>query len=60
MDRDTIKILFDLLNPLHGSLDMTVQQERDLCQAVMILESRLRDEKEHDLPAASHQSQFSQ
>ena len=83
MDHDTIKILLDLLNPLHGSLDrqtydekhranfdapddaeynvdITAQQERDLCQAVMILESRLRDEKEHDLPAASHQSQFSQ
>lgn len=66
MDRETIQILLDLLNPLHGSLDrqtyddkvkadfdtprdaeynvdITAQQERDLCQAMMILESRLRN-----------------
>jgi len=66
MDRETIQMLLDLLNPLHGSLDrqtyddkvkadfdapsdyeynvdITAQQERDLCQAVMVLESRLRD-----------------
>ena len=68
MDQETIQILLDLLNPLHGSLDrqvydekrgaefdaprdaeydvtVTVQQERDLTQAVCILESRLRDFK---------------
>lgn len=68
MDRETIQTLLDLLNPLHGSLDkqvydekvgadfdaprdaeyavnVTVGQERDLTQAVMILESRLRDLK---------------
>lgn len=67
MDKETIQILIDLLNPLHGSLDrqvtsqwtdeselepprdreynvdVTVQMERDLTQAVMILERRLRD-----------------
>ena len=66
MDEETIKILLELLNPLHGSLDrqtydeklaenfdgprdfehtvvVTSQQERDLTQAVLILERRLRD-----------------
>lgn len=66
MDKETIKTLLDLLNPLHGSfdkqtydekmkaefdvppdaeyaVDVTAQQERDLNQAVLILESRLRD-----------------
>lgn len=67
MDRETIQILLDLLNPLHGSLDkqvmgqvtdereldapsdreynvdVTARHERDLTQAVMILESRLKD-----------------
>jgi hypothetical protein len=67
MDEETIKILLELLDPLHGSVDrqvmaqvtdereldapsdreydvtITVRQERDLTQAVMILESRLRD-----------------
>ncbi len=68
MDRETIKTLLDLLNPLHGSIDrqvmdqlmdereldapsdreyydvtITVRQERDLTQAVIILESRLDD-----------------
>lgn len=64
IDRETAKILLDLLNPLHGALDrqfldrsehplgrhpdddedviITVQQERDLTQAVCILENRLR------------------
>lgn len=65
MDRETIQILLDLLNPLHGSLDkqtydekikenfdapadceyavnVTAQQERDLTQAVLILQDRLR------------------
>ena len=64
-DRETVQILLDLLNPLHGNLDrqtydqkvderfdappdaerevtITAQQERDLSQAVCILESRLR------------------
>lgn len=63
MDAETIQILLDLLNPLHGSLDrqtydekvkenfdapddaeyavnVTAQQERDLTQAVLILEDR--------------------
>lgn len=67
MDKETIETLLDLLNPLHGSMDrqvndqrtdedymdpppdreyavnITALQERDLTQAVMILESRLRD-----------------
>jgi hypothetical protein len=67
MDKETIQTLLDLLNPLHGSMDrqvndqrtdedymdpphdreyavnITAQQERDLTQAVMILERRLRD-----------------
>jgi len=67
MDRETIEILLDLLNPLHGSVDrqimnqitdereldapsdreynvdITVRMERDLTQAVCILEQRLRD-----------------
>jgi len=67
MDKETIQILLDLLNPLHGSIDkqimnqmtdereldapsdreynvdITAQMERDLTQAVCILESRLRD-----------------
>lgn len=66
MDRETIKTLLDLLNPLHGSLDkqtydeklkadfdaprdaeyavdITAQMDRDLTQAVCILESRMRD-----------------
>lgn len=65
MDRETIQILLDLLNPLHGSLDrqtydekvrenfdaprdaeyevtVTAGNERDLTQAVCILEDRLR------------------
>ncbi len=65
MDHETIQILLDLLNPLHGSLDnqmfpirkneeleiprdaeyaVTVSegQERDLTQAVSILEDRKR------------------
>ena len=65
MDKETIEILLDLLNPLHGSLDLqtydekvkedfdgpcdreynvdiTARMERDLTQAVCILESRLR------------------
>lgn len=64
MDLETINILLDLLNPLHGSMDrqvndqrtdedcmdppddreyavnITARQERDLTQAVMILEQR--------------------
>jgi hypothetical protein len=64
IDAETIQILLDLLNPLHGSLDIQVteqftderelappkereyavnvtwQNERDLTQAVMILEKR--------------------
>ena len=67
MDKETIQILLDLLNPLHGSLDkqtydekvregfdvssdaeydvsITSQMERDLSQAVCILENRLRGE----------------
>jgi hypothetical protein len=66
MDKETIQILLDLLNPLHGSIDkqtydekvrsdfdapsdaeyavdLTAQMDRDLTQAVCILESRLRD-----------------
>jgi hypothetical protein len=67
MDRKTIQILLDLLNPLHASLDkqvgdqltdereidppadreynvnITKQQERDLTQAVCILENRKND-----------------
>lgn len=67
MDIETISILLDLLNPLHGSMDrqvndqrtdedymdppadreyavnITARQERDLTQAVMILERRRRD-----------------
>lgn len=66
MDKETIQILLDLLNPLHGeidrqtyderyrqnfdapadaeyNIDITTQMERDLTQAVLILESRLRD-----------------
>jgi hypothetical protein len=67
MDRETIEILLDLLNPLHGAMDrqvndqrtdedymdppddreyavnITARQERDLTQAVMILEQRRRD-----------------
>jgi len=65
MDKETIQMLLDLLNPLHGSIDrqtydekvsenfdtpcdreydvlVTAQQERDLTQAVLILENRLR------------------
>lgn len=65
IDRETAKILLDMLNPLHGSLDrqfldkgeghplgrhpddeedviITAQQERDLTQAVCILENRMR------------------
>jgi hypothetical protein len=68
MDKETIQTLLDLLNPLHGSLDVQVtaqftdereldppkdreydvnvtwQMERDLTQAVCILENRLRGE----------------
>lgn len=67
MDLETINTLLDLLNPLHGSMDrqvndqrtdedymyppddreyavdITARQERDLTQAVMILEQRRRD-----------------
>lgn len=66
MDKETIQILLDLLNPLHGEIDrqtydekvkedfdaprdreynvdITAQMDRDLTQAVCILESRLRD-----------------
>ena len=65
MDKDTIRTLLLLLNPLHGSLDLqtydekvkenfdaprdaeynvnvTAQMERDLTQAVCILEDRLK------------------
>ena len=65
MDRETIQIVLDLLNPLHGELDrqtydqkvrdnfdapanaeynvdITARMERDLTQAVCILENRLR------------------
>lgn len=65
LDAETIQILLDLLNPLHGSLDrqmyvdkpnpdldphpddetdvvVTAQMERDLTQAVCILENRKR------------------
>jgi hypothetical protein len=63
-NQETIKILLDLLNPLHGELDrqtydqkrenfdapddaewsvnVTARMERDLTQAVLILENRLR------------------
>lgn len=63
MDAETIQILLDLLNPLHGeldrqtydekvrenfdaphdrqySVDITARMERDLTQAVLILEGR--------------------
>jgi hypothetical protein len=67
MDLETVQILLDLLNPLHGEIDrqlpnqftdeeewdapadreynvnITAQMERDLTQAVMILERRRRD-----------------
>ena len=67
MDLETIRILLDLLNPLHGEIDrqlpnqftdehewdaptdreynvnITAKMERDLTQAVMILERRKRD-----------------
>lgn len=67
MDKETIQILLDLLDPLHGSIDrqvmdqvtdereldapsdreynvdVTARMERDLTQAVCILEDRLRD-----------------
>lgn len=66
MDKETIQILLDLLNPLHGELDrqiydelireeaevprerefdvvVTHGMERDLTQAVLILEARKRD-----------------
>lgn len=69
IDRETLQIVLDLINPLHGSLDVQVteqftdereldppkdreysvditwQMERDLTQAVCILERRLRDEE---------------
>lgn len=68
MDNQTIQILLDLLNPLHGSIDqqtydekykenfdaprdaeynvnITAKMERDLTQAVLILESRLRSQE---------------
>lgn len=68
LDSETIQILLDLLNPLHGSLDeqtydevhraeldlpkdyehdviVTRQMERDLTQAVLILENRKRDKQ---------------
>lgn len=66
MDKETIQILLDLLNPLHGEIDrqtyderyrqafdapddaeytvdITARMERDLCQAVIVLEARQRD-----------------
>jgi hypothetical protein len=66
MDCETIQILLELLNPLHGSIDrqtyhekvkanfdapldaeyaidITAQMDRDLTQAICILESRMRD-----------------
>ena len=66
VDIETVQIILDLLNPLHGSLDkqisderlrdyyetppdrewevtITNQMERDLTQAVIILENRLRE-----------------
>ena len=66
IDRETAKILLELLNPLHGEIDrqfldkpedpmphpddehdvlITNKMERDLTQAVMILENRLKDEQ---------------
>lgn len=65
LDRETIQIILDLLNPLHGSIDeqtyddklkgnfdlpgdaehnvnITSKHDRDLTQAVSILENRLR------------------
>lgn len=70
MDKETIQTLLDLLNSLHGSLDLqtydervkanfdapadaeyavdvTAQMERDLTQAVCILENRLRQAVTH-------------
>jgi hypothetical protein len=73
--RETLQMVLDLLNPLHGSLDLQVteqftdereldppsdreyavnvtwQMERDLTQAVTILENRIRYESP---PAAAH------
>jgi len=66
VDKETIEILLELLNPLHGELDQQLYDERlreeleiprdrqwnvdisegmerDLCQAVLILEARKRD-----------------
>lgn len=67
MDLETIQVLLDLLNPMHGEIDrqlpnqftderewdapadreynvnITAKMERDLTQAVMILERRKRD-----------------
>jgi len=47
LDRQTydekVKADFDAPRDAEYNVDITAQQERDLCQAVMILESRLRD-----------------
>lgn len=47
---DKVKADFDAPRDADYNVDITVQQERDLCQAVMILESRLRD---HNPPVAA-------
>lgn len=80
MDLETIQTLLDLLNPLHGSLDLqvteqitdereldapkdreyavnvTAQQERDLTQAVLILEDRKRQALSAASTVEDHQS----
>jgi hypothetical protein len=40
---EKVKSDFDTPGDAEYAVDVTAQQERDLCQAVMILESRLRD-----------------
>jgi hypothetical protein len=54
IDRQTydekVKADFDAPRDADYNVDITVQMERDLCQAVMILESRLRD---HNPPVAA-------
>lgn len=54
IDRQTydekVKADFDSSRDAEYNVDITVQMERDLCQAVMILESRLRD---HNPPVAA-------
>jgi hypothetical protein len=40
---EKVKADFDTPGDAEYNVDITAQQERDLCQAVMILESRLRD-----------------